>query len=550
MLSNTKFSPATLEIFQKIKRNFTVVYPIHFLREIVALSEFSPWFNLLWDTEQLGVKIDNECAQISLLSIPTNNPTISPAMYRIIDVAWEMANQMGSETIEPDHIILGILQDKKETSSKLLYEKLLASKDGYHVVESFNDLLLNFAKAHDDLHAYEKSEKYYSLADTLGFDLAGVPQKYMTIIQKKRAKKSNASDALNRFDQYSIVDESEVIEEIDIDFDGVAGINDPTSEYYRLRRLYEMIFLYPSMYNDIANEYGALNTNSILMFGPSGVGKTYVSKAIAGEFKKKTGQNLTFINAKLSSIMDKWVGNTEKNITKLVQIAIDRGPSILFLDEIDSLGKSRDLGTGGSYQIDWVNHLLMELDRIRTSQKRILTIACTNSIAFVDPALRRRLGNPVVIPMPNFELRCEIFKIHIGRLSSLILDQIDYENLAKETEGFSPADIESIVRDTASQAWLSTMDKMSADENIKRTILHTKDFVDNIKRTPPSVSILQWIDNTINALKVTHDTDLIKRVRQAYSGYYSADKLGDENLSIADYSKRKWSAKKIPPPFR
>lgn len=550
MLANNQFSLKTRELFLKIKSDFLVVYPVHFLREIIELSELSRLYTMLWDIEKLRIGIEDECAKINQLNIPTNKPAISPAVYRLIEISWELANHMKYEEIEPDHILLGMIQDRKENSSKLLYESLHVAKDDHPPIESFEDMLLNIARVYDELNEFEKAEKHYYLVDSLGFDVSRIPQKYLTLIQRDKAKKTNTSNALNRFDQYSIIDESEVVEEIDVNFDMVAGINDPASEYHKLRRLYEMIFLYPSLYSDVANEYGALNTNSILMFGPSGVGKTYVSKAIAGEFKKKTGQNLTFINAKLSSIMDKWVGNTEKNISKLVQIAIDRGPSILFLDEIDSLGKSRDLGTGRGYQIDWVNHLLMELDRIRTSQKRILTIACTNSIAFVDSALRRRLGSPVVIPMPNYELRCEIFKIHISRLSPSILKEIEYESLAKETEGFSPADIEAIVRDTAAQAWLSTMENISSDQTIERSLLETSTFLENIKLTSPSVSILQWVDNTINALKATHDTELIKRVRQAYSGYYSADKLGDDSLSIADYSKRKWLAKKTPPPLR
>ena len=141
---------------------------------------------------------------------------------------------------------------------------------------------------------------------------------------------------------------------------------------------------------------------------------------------------------------------TEKNITKLVEVAIERSPSLLLLDEIESLGMERASPGTRDYRVDWVNHLLLELDRLRNSRKAALVVACTNSIARVDLALRRRLGTPIIIPMPDQAVRAQTFRLYIEKVSSVVRAVIDYDTLAEATVGFTPSDIEEIVQETLS----------------------------------------------------------------------------------------------------
>lgn len=462
---------------------------------------------------------------------------ISPSsrLCRVLELAWQEAASLNQKTISEIHLLLGIVREGKSGAVRVLME---AKKDT--VPDGFlKELLASLGNASDQAGDSELAQAYYGRLYAADPADARIPRAYLDILKGLRKEEKSA---VSRFDQYSIIEESEVIEESTVTFNAVAGIDNPDSEYYRIRRIFELVFLYPEQYRELASEYGVATTGTLLLFGPTGVGKTFICRAMAGEFSRRTGKKLTFINARLSSVLDKWVGNTEKNITKLVEIAIERSPSLLLLDEIDSLGMERASVGARNYRVDWVNHLLLELDRLRNSRKAALVVACTNSIAHVDLALRRRLGTPIIIPMPDQAVRAQTLRLYVEKVSPAARDAIDYDALAEATIGFTPSDIEEIVQETINRVWLEIVDALTGTGTTQKRQLCTEDFFATLKNKTPSVPISRWVRESIEHLRATGDENLAQRVIQAFKGYYTADEFYS---LMRPASPHKWFVQKM-----
>jgi tetratricopeptide (TPR) repeat protein len=150
------------------------------------------------------------------------------------------------------------------------------------------------------------------------------------------------------------------------------------------------------------------NHTFIAGFGGLIVHNTYIVKAAAGEC------SAGFINAKLSDLLDMYVGNTEKNIHKVFELARKNSPAILFFDEIDAIGGRRDQQEGAQYMKMAVNQMLYEMDGVEAHNENVLVIAATNAPWDVDPALRRsgRFSKALYISEPDYDSRVAILKIH------------------------------------------------------------------------------------------------------------------------------------------
>ncbi len=221
---------------------------------------------------------------------------------------------------------------------------------------------------------------------------------------------------------------------------------------------------------ELARKYGKLGGGGVLLYGPPGCGKTFIVKAAAGE------SGVAFINAKLSDLLDMYVGNTEKNIHKVFETARKSSPSILFIDELEALGGRREK-MDQSASRSAINQLLYEMDGVEAHNENVLVIGATNAPWGVDTALRRsgRFSKMVYIPEPDGRSRAELFKIYLSKRP--LGKGIAYGRLGRATAGYSAADIKAICDDAAAIPW-----KEAFTTGKERPVL-MKDILTTIKKT-------------------------------------------------------------------
>lgn len=191
-------------------------------------------------------------------------------------------------------------------------------------------------------------------------------------------------------------------------------------------------------------ELGARIPKGILLVGPPGTGKTYLARAVAGE------AGVPFFSISGSDFVEMFVGVGASRVRDLFEQAKKSSPCIIFIDEIDAVGRQRGAGLGGGHdeREQTLNQLLVEMDGFSVNEG-IIIIAATNRPDILDPALLRpgRFDRQITVGIPDVKAREEILKIH-AKNKPLSLDA-NLETLAKGTTGFTPADLENVMNEAA-----------------------------------------------------------------------------------------------------
>lgn len=266
-----------------------------------------------------------------------------------------------------------------------------------------------------------------------------------------RIKMSHFEDALNKVEPSAM--REVLIRKPNVKWDDIGGLSDAKQ---KLQETVEMPLKEPEVFK----EAGIKAPKGILLTGPPGTGKTLLAKAIATE------SDANFISVKGPELVSKWVGESEKAVREIFKKAKQVSPTVIFFDEFDSIAQIRGGGSGGGSGVNdkIVNQLLTELDGVE-ELTGVSIIAATNRVDLIDDALKRpgRLDAIIEVGLPDDETREEIFKIHTKNMP---VDKVDYKKLAKETAGFSGADIEGLCQKVGLQA---IRNRKSKEDKLKVT---------------------------------------------------------------------------------
>ena len=226
------------------------------------------------------------------------------------------------------------------------------------------------------------------------------------------------------------------VRDIKVRFNDVAGAEEEKQE---LQEIVDFL-KHPKKYTDI----GARIPRGVLLVGPPGTGKTLFAKAVAGE------ANVPFFSISGSDFVEMFVGVGASRVRDLFEQAQKNMPCIIFIDEIDAVGRQRGAGLGGGNdeREQTLNQLLVQMDGFEASSS-IIVMAATNRADILDPALMRpgRFDRQIYVNVPDVKGREEIFKVH-ARNKPLAAD-INFKSLARLTAGFTGADIENILNESA-----------------------------------------------------------------------------------------------------
>lgn len=246
----------------------------------------------------------------------------------------------------------------------------------------------------------------------------------------KTKKDKKAKDEEAKSELASSLESAIVKEKPNVKWDDVAGL-DAAKE--ALKEAVILPLKFPQLFVGKREPW-----KGILLYGPPGTGKSYLAKAVATE------SSSTFFSVSSSDLISKWQGESEKLVRTLFEMARSQKPSIIFIDEIDSMCGSRSDGENESTR-RVKTEFLVQMQGVGKNSQGVLVLAATNIPWALDPAIRRRFERRIYIPLPELPARKLMFSIHIGSTPHSLKDD-DYEELAAQSEGYSGSDISILVR--------------------------------------------------------------------------------------------------------
>ena len=254
----------------------------------------------------------------------------------------------------------------------------------------------------------------------------------MNLMNRMAGGGAGAQDKLSRFGEAKVSTPGEK----KVTFQDVAGADEEKEE---LREIVEFL-REPQKYLDL----GAHIPKGVLLVGPPGTGKTLLAKAVAGE------AGVQFLSISGSAFVEMYVGVGASRVRDLFQQAKKSAPAIIFIDEIDAVGRQRGSGLGGGHdeREQTLNQLLVEMDGFG-SNEGVVVLAATNRVDILDPALLRpgRFDRQVYVGLPDIKGREEILQVHAK--NKPLAEDVDLRQIARGTAGFTGADLENLLNEAA-----------------------------------------------------------------------------------------------------
>ncbi|NHJ06054.1 MAG: ATP-binding protein [Candidatus Heimdallarchaeota archaeon] len=295
--------------------------------------------------------------------------------------------------------------------------------------------------------------------------------------RRKSSKKSSGEDTGDSDEEKDeleeAIDEIIVVEKPNVKMSQVAGLEEAK------RALREAIILpmkRPDLFKGARNPW-----RGILLFGAPGTGKTLLARAVATEV------DATFFNVSASSIISKWLGESEKLVQQLFETAQEKQPALIFIDEVDSIASAR--GGGEHDAMRRVKTTLMtQMSGVTTRKEdRIVVIGATNLPWEIDPAFRSRFEKRIYINLPDLEARAKIFEIHTKGVECD--DTVDFQLIGEMSDGYSGRDIQLICREAVMMP-VRELDISGAldDPNIQARHVTLEDFLAAFEKIKPSVA--------------------------------------------------------------
>ena len=277
---------------------------------------------------------------------------------------------------------------------------------------------------------------------------------------------------------FSIVEASEAARGVpQVTYEDIGGLKE---EIQKVREMIELPLRHPEIFEKLGIEA----PKGVLLYGPPGTGKTLLAKAVANE------SNAHFISISGPEIMSKFYGESEARLREIFKEAKEKAPSIIFIDEIDSIAPKREEVTG-EVERRVVSQLLSLMDGLEARGK-VIVIAATNRPNAIDPALRRpgRFDREIEIKVPDKRGRLEILQIHTRNMP---LDtDVDQDKVAGVTHGFVGADLEYLCKEAAMKCLrrvlpeLNLEDEKLSPEVLNKLIVTMSDFENAVKEVMPS----------------------------------------------------------------
>ena len=292
------------------------------------------------------------------------------------------------------------------------------------------------------------------------------------LLEKRKERKSKAGIDDEEEKLENAISDIIVTEKPNISLKDIAGLE---TAKQTLREAIVLPLMRPDLFSGARKPW-----KGILLFGPPGCGKTLLAKATAAEVEA------TFFNVSASSIISKWLGESEKLVKQLFELADEKQPSIIFIDEVDALAGAR----GGEHDAmrRVKTELLTSMDGLSSSETdRIVTVGATNMPESIDGAFRRRFERRIYIPLPDLPARSAIFLFNTRGVE--LAEDADFEVLAEITEGYSGSDIAMVCRE-AIMTPIRELDMAGAieDTSIAARAATQDDFLNAIESINPSVS--------------------------------------------------------------